>query len=265
MSLVYPQLSSGAVAHFPLVRRRTVRVAANELGDGSRVLWADPGADRTAWVLRYSGLSDEDSKTLADFFDAASGRLRTFTFVDPAANLLAWSSDPSKSCWNVDPMLQISSGSDAPVGSGSAIRIINAGQATQRLSQTLAAPAWFWYAFSLYARADSPTTVRLVRSAAGASASTAQVAGADWNRVLASGSLNATGVGIDFAIELDPGAAVEVCGIQVEAQPNGSAYKRTGQHNGVYSARFDQDEIEITAAGPDQNSVSLRIVTAPGD
>lgn len=265
MSLVYPQLSSGAVAHFPLVRRRTVRVAANELGDGSRVLWADPGADRTAWVLRYSGLSDEDSKTLADFFDAASGRLRTFTFVDPAANLLAWSSDPSKSCWNVDPMLQISSGSDAPVGSGSAIRIINAGQATQRLSQTLAAPAWFWYAFSLYARADSPTTVRLVRSAAGASASTAQVAGADWNRVLASGSLNATGVGIDFAIELDPGAAVEVCGIQVEAQPNGSAYKRTGQHNGVYSARFDQDEIEITADGPDQNSVSLRIVTAPGD
>jgi len=265
VSLVYPQLSSGAVAHFPLVKRRILRVTANELSDGNRVLWADSGADRTAWVLRYTGLSDEDCKTLADFFDATAGRFRTFTFVDPTANLLAWSSDPSKSCWNADPMLQISSGSDAPVGSGSAIRIINAGQAAQRLSQSLAAPAWFWYAFSLYARADSPTTVRLVRSAAGASASTAQIAGAGWDRVVASGSLNTTVAGVDFAIELDPGAAVELCGIQVEAQPNGSAYKRTGQQNGVYSARFDQDEIEITADGPDQNSVSLRIVTAPGD
>jgi hypothetical protein len=225
----------------------------------------DPGADRTVWILRYSGLSDEDCKTLADFFDAAAGRLRSFTFVDPAANLLAWSSDLSKSCWNLDPMLQISTGSDAPVGSGSAIRIVNAGQAAQRVSQTLAAPGWFWYAFSLYARADSPTTVRLVRSAAGASASTAHVAGANWNRLLASATLNAAAVGIDFAIELDPGAAVEVCAIQVEAQPNSSAYKRTGQQNGVYSARFDQDEIEIEADGPDQSSVSLRIVTTRGD
>ncbi len=265
MNLVYPQLSSGALAHFPVMKRRAVRVAANELGDGSRVLWLDSGVDRTAWILRYSGLSDQDCKTLADFFDAAAGRLRTFAFIDPTANLLAWSSDPSKSCWNVDPMLQISAGSQAPVGPGSAIRIINAGQAAQRISQTLAAPGWFWYSFSLYARADSPTTVRLARSASGASASIAHVAGAAWNRLVASATLNSAAFGIDFAIELDPGAAVEVCAIQVEAQPNSSAYKRTGQQNGVYAARFDQDEIEINADGPDQNSVSLRIVTARGD
>jgi hypothetical protein len=265
VSLVYPQLASGAVAHFPLVRRRTRRIAGNELNDGSRVFWNDTGADRRAWLLRYSGLSDADCKMLADFFDSTAGALRSFTFVDPTANLLAWSADPSKSIWNADPMLQIGAGSDAPIGGGQSIRIINAGQAAQRLSQTLAAPAWFAYAFTLYARADVPSSMRLARSTAGASALTAQTVGSAWDRVSAMGSLNTTAVSIDFGIELDPGAAVEVCAIQVEAQPNGSAYKRTEDRNGVYSARFDQDALEITAEGPDQNSLSLQIVTAPGD
>jgi hypothetical protein len=235
------------------------------LSDGSRVFWNDSGANRTSWLLRYSGLSDEDCKTLADFFDSTAGVLRSFTFVDPTANLLAWSADPSKSVWNADPMLQLSAGSDAPVGGGQSIRIINAGQAAQRLTQTLAAPAWFRYAFTLYARADVPSSVRLVRSTAGASASTAQMIGSAWDRVSGTGSLNTTSVSIDFGIELDPGAAVEVCAIQVEAQPNGSAYKRTEDQNGVYSARFDQDALEIIAEGPDQNSLSLQIVTAPGE
>ena len=265
MTLVFPQLNSGAIAHLPLSSTRSRRTVSNVLLDGSRVIWRDSGAERRAWALRYSGLQDDDAKTLADFFDSAGGRLNPFVFVDPAANVLAFSSDLAQSCWNKDPMLQIGPGSVSPFGSGASIRIVNAGQSVQRVTQRLNAPAWFQYALSAYARADAVTTVRLLRSTQGASASTVQSVGAVWDRVQSLGSLNSTASTMDFGLELDAGAAVEICGLQVEAQPNASAYKRTSERNGVYTARFDQDAIEVVSEGPDDNALLLRIVTASGE
>jgi hypothetical protein len=253
------------MAHLPLSSTRNRRTVANELLDGSRVIWRDSGAERRAWALRYSGLLDGDAKLLSEFFDSAAGRLNTFLFVDPGANLLAFSSDLTQNCWNRDPMLKLSAGSLSPLGSGAATRIVNTGQSIQRITQNLNVPAWFQYALSAYARADAPTTVRLVRGTQGASASTGQNVGTSWDRVQATGSLNSSATAMDFGIELDPGCAVEICGLQVEAQPNASAYKRTNNRNGVYTARFDQDAIELICEGPDENALSLRIVTASGE
>jgi hypothetical protein len=265
VTLVFPQLSSGAMAHLPLSSIRRRRTVLNSLMDGTRVVWRDSGAERLAWTLRYTGLSDDDAEMLADFFDSTAGRLNSFLFVDPAANLLAFSSDLSQSCWNKDPMLQVGTGSASPIGAGASIRIVNGGQSAQRISQRLNAPAWFQYAFSAYARADAAATIRLVRSTEGAAVATVQTLGPVWERVQSAGSLGSGATAIDFAVELDPGASIEICGLQVEAQPNPSAYKRSASTNGVYTARFDQDAIEVICEGPDDNALSLRIVTAPGE
>jgi hypothetical protein len=43
--------------------------------------------------LSYTALSDAELAALEQFFASAQGTLNGFTFLDPAANLLAWSED----------------------------------------------------------------------------------------------------------------------------------------------------------------------------
>ena len=86
-------------------------------------------------------LSAGETAALENLFKATEGRLRTFTFLDPGANLLAWSEDLRNAPWVSDPMIQKTAGITGPDGAARGTRLINGGQAAQRIVQTVAAPA----------------------------------------------------------------------------------------------------------------------------
>src|ERR1051326_4423620 len=96
---VYPQLGSGALTQFPIVKVRRARTIINTAADGSRIKLADCAGSSMEWRLRYRGLSDAELQALAEFFTQAEGDLNGFTFVDPSANLLAYTEELNDEHW----------------------------------------------------------------------------------------------------------------------------------------------------------------------
>lgn len=261
MTLVFPQLNTGAVGQYPLIRRRRYSGVTNILSDGSMVSYHDSAPTVNSWDLTLRDLTDMEAESIRNLFQAVEGRRGSFTFLDPTANLLAHSEEFEKSCWDRAPMLQVTAGVDDPLGGMRAIRLINAGQSVETLSQSLTAPAWFGYCFSVYARSRGNSPLSLTRSASSGAHTRVFPLGSGWMRCVLSGALNTLDQTVRFTLELPPGASVDVFGMQAEAQPSASAYKPSGARNGVFEdARFDADVLEAIADGPDQHRVDLRIV-----
>jgi hypothetical protein len=260
MTNVFPQLKTGAMAQFPIVRRRRWRYVTNVLADGTMISYSDPAPLTNVWEIALRDLTDAEAQSIQDLFQTVEGRRDSFLFVDPTANLLAHSEELGASSWTKGPMLQATYGIDDPLGGSRAIRLVNAAQAAQAVAQSVPAPAWYGYCFSVYARSASNGAVTLARAASGSVHSRVFQPGPGWSRCVLSGALNVTDTGIQFALELPAGASVDVFGIQVEAQPAPSAYKSTGNRDGVYTARFDQDALRLVSDGPDQHRLDLRIL-----
>lgn len=253
--LCFPQLSTGNLAQYPVVRRRRTRSVVNESPGGGRLAWADANAERVEWELPLSGLTATEWFAIESLYEACGGRLRSFVFLDPVENLLGWSEDLRAAIWTVDPMLSIDAG-----------RLVNAGQAAQGLRQTLAAPSWFQYCLSLQVRSESRSPVRLfVRSAEREAAATVET-GPEWRPVWLEARPGETAEAVTCGLELAPGAAVEVSGLQLEAQSSPSAYNSTAARGGVYPAcRFANDTLRSTAEGVDQYSALVRITSCRED
>src|ERR1700682_5142421 len=169
--LYFPQLSSGATGQYPINKRRSQRTIVNHLPDGHVIKFSDPGATFVQWQLSFHDLSDSEIATLQQFFTACEGQLNRFTFLDPAGNLLAWSSDLSQSVWQASTLLQITGGIADPNGGSAAIRITNPSASELTLQQGINAPGWFTYCFSGYVRSQSVATISLSRQAGAAAAS----------------------------------------------------------------------------------------------
>jgi hypothetical protein len=103
--LVYPQLPTGASgSSFRFSDAIQMRTLVNTAADGTSINWLTRG--------RNIGVATEVRRTerrgtgrLLQFFAAAEGTLNNFTFVDPTANLFAWSDDLSNAAWNAAPFL----------------------------------------------------------------------------------------------------------------------------------------------------------------
>ncbi|HZT34217.1 MAG TPA: hypothetical protein VFA33_30275 [Bryobacteraceae bacterium] len=255
----FPQLATGATSQYPVQKRRSARTVMNACLDGSTLKWADPAGVVTEWELHFAELTDEELAALETFFLSMEGTLGSFTFLDPAGNLLCWSEDLAQPAWTKDPLLTVTGGIDDAWGGKRGFRLQNTGGGSQRLEQTLAAPAGYCYALSLYARSLQGAKVRLLR---GTEASECQIAAA-WRRLVFAGQSQSNADNIAFGVELDAGAVVDVCGLQVEAQPWASPYKRSNAKGGVYTdARFSTDSLEITTEGPGQHGCVLRVIHA---
>lgn len=253
--LYYPQLTSGAVCQLPVSQRTSIRTVSNELAGGDSIRMADPNDGVVRWQLQYSNLTDAEWSAIEQLFEAVEGRLATFTFLDPTDNLLTWSEDWTKSVWNADPMLQIVKGIQDPLGGSNAVQLTNTSQATQRVTQSIAAASWFQYSFSVYLRSDAPAVALIVASTSGQDSLTAVSIGSVWARAAESGSLSARQDGISFGIQLPAGARIQAFGAQVEAQAAPSQYKKTTDRCGVYSkTRFDSDALTLSTDAPNQNS-----------
>jgi hypothetical protein len=240
--LTYPQL-----AHFPIVRRRRRRTVINRAADGRTIRLADPAGEITEWRLEYSELSDAEAGALEEFFVVAEGSLNEFLFVDPTANLFAWSGKLDEAVWARGPMLAVSVEEEAAV-------LSNTGAGPQTITQTIEGPAGFVYCFSLYARSGNAASVRLL---AGNEARN-QAVGPEWQRA----RLTATVADPTFGVEIGAGETVEIRGMQVEAQAGASAARVTTT-GGIYTgARLRDDWIRMVATAVNRHSCTVNIVHA---
>ncbi len=252
--LVYPQLTSGALMQFPSQKSRKLRTVVNRLSDGNCIKLADSPAEITEWQLQYSNLSDQEATALQQFFESTEGSLQVFTFLDPTANLLAWSAQLDHAGWNKDPLLSLTGGLADPVGGANAWHVSNSGAAAQSLSQTLEVPGEYGYCLSVYARSEGGAMVNLICGPARAE----QALTNNWNRIVisANGGSKET---VEFGIEFPASAAADLFGIQVEAQAGPSAYK-SSTSGGVYrNAWFRDDFLALTATDVNRHSATVNI------
>ena len=256
--LVYPQLESGALTQYPVLKARRPRTVINRAQDGSTIRIADPAAETTEWLLAYADLSDAEATALRSFFDAAEGTLQCFTFLDPTGNLLAFSEQLDDDVWQRDPLLSISAGLADPKGGTSAWRLRNQGGGEQWLSQTLAAPGDYQYCFSAYVR--SAASARVLLSIAGHAFEKAVTT--EWTRVSATGTGDAATSSVRFAIAVPADMTIEVFGLQTEAQCAASSYMASTR-GGVYEgAHLGEDVLTITRTSDNRHSCTVKIIHA---
>jgi len=258
-NLYYPQLTSGALAQYPLRKTTITRTIRNVLPDGNMILLPDAGAGRTIWQLEYSNLSLTDVQYLQTHFTACNGPLTAFTFIDPTGNMLVSSTDLSAAAWQKSSLLQVQSGTSDPFGGTAAQTVTNYGQDIQELTQLLNVPANYQYCFSFYASAIEQTNVEVFRRGPNSQQSTQMTVYSGWNRLVFGGRLNDSGSTLTVGISLGAGTQVKIFGVQLEAQISPSRYQPTNRTGGVYTnAHWAIEQLQITAE--DINSYATTVI-----
>lgn len=255
MTTCYPQLSTGATGQFPLTKAFTYRTIENRLIDGSSIRLADADATTVAWNLEYRGLTTEERTLLESFFASVAGPLKTFLFLDPCGNLLRYSDDLSNAVWAVDSLLR----ADPIEG---LLVVTNASQTSQSFRQRVAAPAAFRYCGSALLRCEENITATAFLSGAVGKVAFPTRVGSEWTVVSASGIPGGDTDEVTFGIELPAGVRVQVSGLQLEAQPGRSGYKRTSSVNGCFTeTRFDQSSLHFRADGLNDFATTVRLIS----
>lgn len=261
--LTFPQLSSGALAQYPLRKVTTVRTIKNILADGTMLVAADPGASQLVWTLSYVDLSLADMQALEAHFNACAGSLRAFTFVDPTDNLLRYSADLTGPAWTVPTGVVIQPGLPDPLGGVTAFTVTNSGAASLQIAQPSPVPAGYQYCFSLYAASAHAGTLGLIRSSANAQQTDTLSLSPRWSRLTSSGRLNDTETGLSVAISLEAGQSISLFGPQLEPQLAPSRFRATYSNSGVYpNAHWAVPELIFSADAPDLFSTSFSIETS---
>jgi hypothetical protein len=254
----YPQLQSGALSQFPVQKKRRTRTVVNLAADGSTIKLADPAAAVTEWLLTYRDLSDDEAATMRAFFNAAEGTLNGFTFLDPAGNLLAWSEQLNNAAWQTGPLLSLTSEISDPQGGTHAWRLSNSGAAEQTIGQTLSSPGEYHYCLSAFVRAAAATSVQLMIGSEVAR----RAVTSEWTRIACTSRGDDQATSVRFALEIGAGDAVDVYGLQVEAQTAASGYKASTR-GGVYEdAHLGDDVLTITSTDVNRHSCTVKIIHA---
>jgi hypothetical protein len=261
--LYYPQLSSGALAQYPIKKTRLFRTVKNVLPDGSMFVISDPSYSHLLWTLSYSGLSSSDVQALQAHFAASSGPFHGFTFIDPTDNMLRWSSDLSNSVWQSSALIKIQANTADPFGGSGAFTITNNGQANQDFSQTISVPASYQYCLSVYVASVQPASATLLRRGNLVTQSMTASVSQTWQRIVSTGRLTDSGTIFTVGLSLLPGQQLLVYGPQLEAQISPSSYHDTTQISGVYpNSHWSVEQLAIAATAPDLFSTAFTIETA---
>jgi len=143
--------------------------------------------------------------------------------------------------------------------------VVNAGSAPGAIAQTLAVPGNFRYTLSMWAKTTGASSVTLSATTTGGSMTRSIALTSQWSRASMDIELGLNTDSVVFGAELDAGATVDLFGMQVEAQPGTSDYKKTAGSGGVHAtSRFAEDELTVTAKGTDVFDAVIRIVSLGG-
>lgn len=242
----FPQIGAGSIAQFPVDRTRQWRWISNQMESGEMIMLPDAPASKIAWKLKYTDVTATEVANFNTLFATVQGGYGSFLFVDPMANLLAWSEDFTRPDWQPG-LLQTSAGANDPLGTTRASTLVNPGQAEQSLTQTLNFPGDYMACLSVWARSDSSTAFALTRDGLRSNFALTPA----WTRY----SINGTGVAgasnSVFSVVVGARQTIQIFGPQVEAQPAAASYKQTNAAAGIYSETyFASDELPMTCTGP---------------
>lgn len=261
-NLFYPQLTSGALAQYPIQKMRATRTIRNVLADGTMIVYPDPGAGRLVWTLAYQELSGVDVGALQAHFANCAGPFHAFTFIDPTDNMLASSADLTQPCWTASSYLNISAVSD-PNGGMTAFAVSNSGQTDGWITQTLQVPANYQYCLSTYVASAESFETALLRSGAQDQEMDSFAVSPTWTRLVSSGRLNDGGTTLTIGISVPAGEQLQVFGMQLEAQVAPSGYRATDRSGGVYpNAHWLNPQLIVTAEAPNLFSTAVQIETS---
>ncbi len=258
--LYFPQLKTGAIAHYPVRRTLATRTVGNILPGGSIITYPDDGANRRIWSWEYVGLTFEEAAVLQEFFNICDGPLKPFTFLDPLGNLLASSSSFREPAWRLSSSAAIIEDLPGPFSGAAAVTIRNSGQAAQEIWQTLPIPANYAYSFSIYLCSATQEPVTLYRRGSHSETIVSSDSKAEWRRISSTGNLQDPNIGVSVGIRLQPGQQVSISAAQLEAQPVISAYRSGAPTGDVYlNAHWAVDELMTRYIGPNNCTMSVSI------
>ena len=261
--LIFPQLSTGSTAQYPLRRRRSERAVLTISEDGSVIALWDESASQVKWDLQFVGLTDLEVDNVTSFFELCEGPLQPFLFLDPAANLLTFSEDFSQPVWQANTLLSLTTGIEDPYNTTRASRVTNNSLGGLSLTQTLAIPGSISCAFSVYARTSGASGATLTRSDASNSESSLLQPGPFWTRFSLNTAFSSSqSPASNFSLDLPAGQTIDLFGFQVEPQPMPGKYVMTSAYAGIYpGSRFDGNQVVVTATGPGQSSLAISLVS----
>jgi hypothetical protein len=258
--LFFPQLSTGAVAHYPISKTAVTRTVLNVVPGGNLLMYPDEAARKVIWSWDYVGLTMEEAAMLENFFLACCGPLRPFTFLDPTGNLLSASSEFTAPAWQGASGLKAGTKVPGPVSDVPGWSLVNSSQGMQEIEQTLNIPSDFTYCFSLYLSSPTPDYVTLFRRCSSSEESSSVPIGPDWKRVWSTGTLQDDSAGLSVGFRLSPGQQIAVSAAQLEAQPGPSTYLHRPQSGDVYpNAHWAIEEFSIRYLGPSDCTVSVAV------
>ena len=253
----YPQIGRGAIAQFPLTRSRMWRAITNKLESSEQIMLPDSAAGQIEWKLSYQDLTNTEVGSLSNLFASCQGGFAAFTFIDPLANLLGWSEDLTQPNWQVG-LLQHTNGAIDPLGTQRASTVSNANPAAQAVQQTLGVSGDYVACFSGYFRSVAAGTVVIQRDGTQVTIAVGPV----WKRAFVSGLGVSGAAQSTFSIVLAAGQTIDLWGLQVEAQPNPSAYKQTNAAIGIYEETyFENDELKITSTSLGLSSCEISLIS----
>src|SRR5215468_283528 len=121
----FPQLSTGSIAQYPIQKRCVMRTIVNQAADGNQYKLADAKAEAVEWILKFQTLTDAERDALISLYTDVEGIFGSFTFLEPADNLLVWSEDLTQNAWSHNSQLSVTKGVADPNGGTSANTITN--------------------------------------------------------------------------------------------------------------------------------------------
>jgi hypothetical protein len=255
----FPQLETRTAGQYPLQRKRHERVVKHESLDGRLRTYYDGSASRVGWVLQYEGLTDGERGAIDALFAECEGRLQTFAFLDPAANLLKWSEDYNQTAWTQGPLLAVTTAQQDPWDSFRASMLRNNGSVLQGLSQSITASGMEQYCLSVWAGGIGEK-FRLRIDSGGVVTERVFTASNRYQRYTVSAKPGSAAETVTFSFLVEPEHAVCLTAMQAEAQPAPGGYRRTNSRSGVYlNARFAEDELAWTQQAPNNNAAEIRI------
>ena len=258
--ITFPQLSSGAIAQFPLVTKTRFRTLVNRAMDGSEIYASDLDFQSRSWELDLNQLTEQEWQNIVDLHQQVEGRLQDFLFLEPGGNLLTWSEVFNDPVWTRDAGITVTDNQPDPFGGTGAGRVTNGG-AQGSLSQVLNIPASLRYAGSVWARTGASGASLQVSDSASQVVEVTFDSSNQWKRYSAGYNLTSALESVAFKILTPAGSVVDVFGAQLEAQPAPSKYKKTLQQAGVYpNARFEDDVLADRATGVNRHSGVIRIL-----
>lgn len=157
------------------------------------------------------------------------------------SNLLSTSEDLTAAVWSRSALLSVAAGGSGPLVGRRVFVVTNGSQGLGSISQAISVPTGYTYNFSCYMKSAVAVDVTL---SIGAVSRVVQAGGA-WARRFVVADISSGGP-VAFGLALPSGAAIQVYGLQAEAQPAPSPYKPTAAAGGVYpQTRFVGNSLEI--------------------